>query len=232
MMYMGGKAQIAKHIVAFLNQHRTEGQLFVEPFLGGCNILPLMDLPKWGNEINKSIGMFYVALRDGWVPPRFVPEEEYQDLKDEKDSVLRGFVGIACSFGGKWFGGYARGTGIRNYALNGYNTAMKTAPKLQGALITWMNYQDMTIPDGSLVYCDPPYAGTTGYNKTKFDHDAFWQWVRDLSSRCTVFVSEYSAPPDFQEVWRMERGCGLKQGKNGVKAIRVERIFQYKGTKQ
>ena len=231
MRYMGGKAKIAKHIVAFLNQHRQPGQLFVEPFLGGCNILPLMALPKWGNEINPSIGMFYSALRDGWEPPGTVTEEEYKALRHAEHSPLRGFAGMACAFGGDFFAGYAtQKTGTRNYANNGRNTALKTQPGLQGSTITWTDYRDMIIPDGSLVYCDPPYAGTTGYNKTQFDHDAFWQWVRALSLRCTVFVSEYTAPDDFEVVWEYVRDCGLKQGKNSTesKPKRIERIFQYK----
>jgi len=111
MRYMGGKFRIAKKIVELLNSYRTDGQLFVEPFMGGCNILPLMTLPKWGNDINKSVSMCFEAIRDGWVPPSNVSEELYNQLKNEDDSSLRGFVGIACSFGGKFFGGYARGGG-------------------------------------------------------------------------------------------------------------------------
>jgi DNA adenine methylase len=225
MRYMGGKAKIAKKLTAFLNTYRQPGQLFVEPFLGGCNILPLMDLPKWGNEINPSIGMCFAAIRDGWEPPADVSEGEYRALMEEDDTPMRGFAGSACSFGGKWFGGYARGQGARNYATEGRNNATKIRPGLQGATITWMDYRDMTIPDGSLVYCDPPYATTTDY-KTRFDHDAFWQWVRGLSTRCTVLVSEYVAPIDFEVVWELERDCGLKQGKNGGKAVRVERVFK------
>lgn len=60
-----------------------------------------------------------------------------------------------------------------------------------------MDYRDLPLPDGCVVYCDPPYAGTNGYglHKSAFDHDAFWDWAR----RCEVplFVSEYTAPKDF-----------------------------------
>lgn len=60
-----------------------------------------------------------------------------------------------------------------------------------------MDYRDVPLPDGCVVYCDPPYAGTNGYglHKSAFDHDAFWDWAR----RCEVplFVSEYTAPKDF-----------------------------------
>lgn len=60
-----------------------------------------------------------------------------------------------------------------------------------------MDYRDVPLPDGCVVYCDPPYAGTNRYGRdgTAFDHDAFWDWAR----RCEVplFVSEYTAPKDF-----------------------------------
>lgn len=60
-----------------------------------------------------------------------------------------------------------------------------------------MDYRDVQLPDGCVVYCDPPYAGTNAYglHKSAFDHDAFWDWAR----RCEVplFVSEYTAPKDF-----------------------------------
>lgn len=229
MRYMGGKARIAKYIVEFLNQHRQKGQLFVEPFMGGCNILPLMALPKWGNDINQSVAMCFDAIRDGWEPPSEVDETSYSMLKSAEHSALRGFVGMACSFGGKFFGGYARGQDTRNYALNGKRNADKIRPSLQGARITWQDYREMNIPDGSLVYCDPPYATTTDY-ETQFDHDIFWQWVRELSVRCTVFVSEYCAPPDFDCVWERARDCGLKSGKNSTEKqpTRAERIFKWR----
>lgn len=229
MRYMGGKAKIAKRIVAFLNQHRRkEGQTFIEPFLGGCNILPLMALPKWGNEINASIILFYEALRDGWVPPADVTEEEYRGLRHAPDSPLKGFARMSCSFGGDWNRGYAKDGEGRNYATSGKNTAMKTKGGLQGAVFSSVSYDQMdAFPPNSLIYCDPPYKGVSGYGNP-FDHDAFWQWVRDKTKEGhTVFVSEYAAPPDFVEVWTTERGCGLACGKNGSKAVRVEKIFTW-----
>jgi hypothetical protein len=74
-----------------------------------------------------------------------------------------------------------------------------------------MRYEDFTplIPPESIVYCDPPYAGTTGYGGAKTDvelgeslslntwnRSAFWRWADKLvEAGQRVFVSEYSGPP-------------------------------------
>lgn len=34
---------------------------------------------------------------------------------------------------------------------------------LRKAQFTCLDYRDVVIPDGSIVYCDPPYAKTTSY---------------------------------------------------------------------
>lgn len=60
-----------------------------------------------------------------------------------------------------------------------------------------MDYRDVQLPDGCVVYCDPPYAGTDGYglHKSAFDQEAFWNWARKCER--LLFISEYSAPVDF-----------------------------------
>ncbi len=61
------------------------------------------------------------------------------------------------------------------------------------------------------MYCDPPCAGTEPYTKTcaPFDHDAFWRTMRVWAERgAHVFVSEYTAPADWQPVWTAPRGTG------------------------
>ena len=229
MQYLGGKAKIAKQIVAFLESVRKPDQMYVEPFLGGCNILPLMSGDRLGSDVNRDLILLYQALQEGWIPPTHVSEEEYQQLKNSNDhSALRGFVGIACSYSGKWFGGYARDGKGRNYALNGHNTAMKLAPLIKNdAYFAACGYQDVIPEKGELVYCDPPYKGTTGYSY-KFNHDDFWNWVRKFSQICDIYVSEYSAPDDFEVVWSLERNLEMKSSSKTGNNIRVEKIFKMK----
>jgi len=96
---------------------------------------------------------------------------------------------------------------------------------LKGIVIKNESYVDLQIPDGSVVYCDPPYANTTKY-KDGFNHELFWAWVRGLVSQGhDVFVSEYVAPEDFVSVWSktvnntLVKDTGSKTG--------VERLFRY-----
>ena len=64
------------------------------------------------------------------------------------------------------------------------------------------DYRNYVYQDGDVVYCDPPYEGTSGYGR-EFDHEAFWQWCRTRDF--PVYVSEYRAPEDFISVWCKEK---------------------------
>src|SRR5690606_29887732 len=122
--------------------------------------------------------------------------------------------------GGKWFGGYRRDSiGKRDYSLEAYNNYMAQAPRLCGVDFRCSSYEKLEIPKGSIIYCDPPYAGTTKYATGAFDHAAFWQWWRDkVQEGHKGFVSEYSAPEDFISVWEKKvnnplvKDTGSKQG--------------------
>jgi len=227
MRYLGGKARIAKKVVEVLEEYRLPNQVFVEPFVGGCNITPLMTGSRIASDLLEEVILFYMALQRGYEPPKVVTELEYKYLKDSPPSPLKGFVGIACSYSGKFFGGYAR-SGDRNYALNGYNTAKKTAPKIQGVDFRHCSYLDLELPDNSLIYCDPPYTSTTNYSTGKFDSEAFWNWCRGKAEDGhTVIISEYSAPDDFVEIWSIERNLEMRTNKSSTEK-RTERLFMLK----
>ena len=86
-----------------------------------------------------------------------------------------------------------------------------------------LDYRSVPIPLGSLVYADPPYAGTDGYNDAAFDHAAFWEWVRTRPFQ--VYVSEYSAPPDFFPVFQTEK-ISTYSAKNNTRT--VEKLFLHR----
>ena len=82
------------------------------------------------------------------------------------------------------------------------------------------SYQDVNIPDDCIIYCDPPYFGTAGYDKNLFNHDEFWQWCRD--QKHSVFVSEYTAPSDFivvAEIMHRSTLSGSSNTKNSVENL-------------
>jgi DNA adenine methylase len=102
--------------------------------------------------------------------------------------------------------------------------ALKQSPLLQGVRFVNESYLDLTIPDNSLIYCDPPYKGMTGY-KCKFNHVAFWQWCRDMvNAGHTIFVSEYNAPDGFECVWQKEIVTSLT--KDTGSKTGVEKLFR------
>jgi site-specific DNA-adenine methylase len=55
-----------------------------------------------------------------------------------------------------------------------------------------LDYRELVIPDGSVVYCDPPYESCEQRIYGKFDYSSFYDWCVDISKRSKVFVSEYS----------------------------------------
>jgi len=197
---MGSKNRIAKHILPIMLEHRKEGQYWVEPFVGGANMIDKVEGLRIGNDSHVYLIALLKALQNGWIPPTQVTKEYYYEIKSNPDSYkpeVVGFVGFLCSFGGKWWGGYAKNTKGDNYAERGSRVLSKQAIKLNGISFCSCSYHGLIIPKNSLIYCDPPYEGVTGY-KGKFDHMLFWQWCRDKSNEGhTVFISEYNAPEDF-----------------------------------
>jgi hypothetical protein len=69
--------------------------------------------------------------------------------------------------------------------------------RLEQLELTSLSYDQVTITPNSIIYCDPPYKGTAGY-VSNFDHDKFWQWVRNHQT--PIFISEYQAPPDIKTI--------------------------------
>ena len=80
---------------------------------------------------------------------------------------------------------------------------LKTA-LLQGIQIYECKYDSWETSENCLIYCDPPYISskkTWPLNYKGFDHAKFWQWVRKMSRKNIVIVSEYEAPDDFKVIW-------------------------------
>ena len=72
----------------------------------------------------------------------------------------------------------------------------------------------------SLIYCDPPYQGTTGYKTGAFNHEEFFEWCRQMKSKGNiVFVSEYNAPDDFELVWQGEILGSFKKERKAVEKL-------------
>lgn len=231
MRYMGGKSRIAKHIVAELRKYYVDGMTYVEPFVGGANVIAKVDFAekRIAGDIDPQLIRMWEAVANGWVPPETLSEDEYRRLKlEQPDDPITGFAKYGCSFGGKAWGGYPRDkTGKRDLC----NEQSRHIVLQRGGLVSvaWYCglYTAAPVTENCLIYCDPPYAGTTDY-KTNFDHDAFWNVIREWSKNNTVLVSEYNAPDDFEVVWQLERKTGLKKS-NGKAHDATEKLFKWSG---
>ena len=227
MQYLGGKSKTRKQISGFLESVRKSGQTYFEPFVGGAWVLQEMSGKRIAGDGNDALIAMYKALQDGWVPPAFVSEDEYRAVKKANDlqDPMTVFCGIGCSFAGKLWGGYARSKGKTCYAESSRNSLLKQLPKIKDVEFLYGMYTDHS-PEGMLVYCDPPYAGTTAYGAfSGFDHDVFWNTIRDWSGKNTVVVLEYQAPDDFRCVAEFSSQMGMTAGNERPK--RTERLFMY-----
>jgi DNA adenine methylase len=228
MRYVGSKGRHAKDIVPILESHWSDHKFYIEPFVGGGNLFCKVSLPnKIGFDADKYPIALLKAIRDGWVPPENISEEEYYSVKSNKDSFADhyvAFVGFCCSFSGKFFGGYARDRNNTNYAAVGSRSLLRQSCGLSGANLAVRRYEEMGyIPSKSLIYCDPPYKGTQGYTNS-IDHEHFWSWCRGLvKGGHTVFVSEYEAPNYAKVVWSKSVGSTLDHKNRGK--TNTEKLF-------
>lgn len=231
MQYLGGKKRIAKQIVEFLDPHINESKYYFEPFCGSCTIIEKIEnIKRYASDKNEYLIDLYIALQNGWIPPKNITEEEYRYVKNNKEEnkALTAFCGIGCSYSGKWFGGYCRDKKTtRNYALNAHNTLMNQLPKIKDIVFKYKDYKECK-PKNALIYCDPPYANTTKYDLFNgFDNNEFWEIMRMWSKNNLVFISEYKAPDDFKCVLEIATRTDLRN-KNGKMIPRIEKLFQIK----
>jgi len=225
---MGSKNRIAKYILPIMLAERNPDQWWVEPFVGGANMIDKVEGKRIGSDNHKHLVALHKALQSGWIPPTEVEKEMYYEIKSNQEKYsdeLIGFVGFLCSFGGKWWGGYAANKKGDNYADRGSRVLTKQAKSFNGIDFRCCSYLELDIPPNSLIYCDPPYEGTTAY-KGGFDHEVFWQWCREKTSEGhIVFVSEYNSPTDFECVKEIEHKTILDKNSQYK---RVEKLFRYK----
>ena len=229
MKYMGSKARIAKYILPIILSNRKEGQWYVEPFCGGCNTLDKVTGNRVGCDSNEYLIALFDAVRDNDLSflPDAISEDEYNYIKDNQNTLPKkqvAFCGFNATFGAKWFGGYARPrkNGYNRDVICGKNELIRQQPLLAGVTFLCKSYLDLKLNKPCIIYCDPPYEGTTKY-KDKFNHAELWAWCRRMKAEGhTIFISEYNAPDDFKCVWQKEITNSLSL-KDALKP--VEKLF-------
>lgn len=241
MVYLGSKAQIANWLIPILNSIIQKYGItnYYEPFVGGANVIDKIKCEhRIGNDKNKPLIALLEVARDNFEAIPKDGNKEWFDRaraiytgksNEEMDDYLIGAIGWLAGYSGKGLvGSYANDSGTRHYYTERYNNLKAQAPNLQGIEFICADYQKLEIPDDSLIYCDPPYQGTTGYGyawERAFDYDIYWNWVRDKSKSCYVVCSEEQFPEDFIVVAKQDKKRTVAQTKRQIK---IEKLGVYK----
>jgi DNA adenine methylase len=237
MQYLGGKArlggQIVSAILTDLGATRLSGVVDLCAGAGGVThqFADVSDRVV-AVEAHPGLVALHRALQARWVPPENVSEEEYRMLRRGNPAdPLVAFAEFGCSFGGKSWGGYARNVagnaGARNYAMNAKRALLKDVRQnvdhIAADALTWEPYSGLTV-----AYCDPPYAGTTGYAAVSpcKELGAWWRKMRSLADRgIAAFLSEYADVPPLGIAARLVWSAPTREGLR-PKGARIERLWR------
>lgn len=223
--YLGSKARHADEITGITLATRRPGQAYVEPFVGGGNVICRVP-QSMGRRIANDLNPYMAALLDAlgnrdWQPPETMTEPEWRKImrwataKDPKlenrppdEKALFAFSATGPTFGSMWCGPWAKDDPAGTRYRQARENCLRDAPGLKGVEFHHGQYFDLEFPPESLIYCDPPYSDTTGYEgaaqkiavgesagKNNWSAKKFWQWCdARVDAGCTVFVSEYKGP--------------------------------------
>lgn len=185
---------------------------------------------KFGFDNNKYLIAFWKSIQAGWNPFENIKmtKELYDIVKEHKEEYhpeIVALVGFCSTYNAKWFGGYAgtiktKDGKFRNYYDEAVRNVLKQASHVQDVIFECADYREIKT-EGSLIYCDPPYIGKTGYCDY-FDHSQFWDWCRKMSEKNIVLCSEYIAPKDFMCIWQKELTTTLDKNSRSQS---VEKLF-------
>ena len=167
--------------------------------------------------------------------PLHISKEEYHAVKNSPQDYpdwYVGLIGFCASFGAGCWNGLANPrprhdsknyNKVRDYSNESIRNILKQAPKLKDVHFTCADFRDIEIPDGAVIYCDPPYRGTRKYkNQPDFPYDEYYDWCRDVSKRAKIFMSEASMPDDFKIIWEKELRQQLDKSNRNY---RPERLY-------
>lgn len=249
--YKGNKFQILENIYSTLRSlNMPEIKGFVDAFTGGGSFAYFMaekGYPVIANDLDEAIIELHKLCKDpvrkntiyDWY--RFpYTKQGFKDILHE-ETAKGAFVRSLWSFSND---GKTYLTSTENEQNKIEQFIMGTAEPnsrfkhIEDIILLWTrkelqldflcgSYEDLEIPDGYVVYADPPYAGTSKYRAGDFNHAAFYDWA--LSQKGLVFISEYSMPEDFFLVdeyfkWN-EAGRGAR-GKPGVERLYCNKSVQ------
>lgn len=214
MPYYGGKGRIGDHIGKVINKYikSTGTGLYFEPFFGMGGVTVHIKAPKkLVCDANPSMVAMWKAVLNGKFryPSKPISREKWGKYKFGKDTPLKGFFGVAQSFGANPYVGYTKDEARKIAQFNSTKRALKRlVPQLKNVKMcekagSYSNFE----PKKCVVYCDPPYANTRCFAMKEtagFDSNKFWKIMDRWAKSNLVFVSEASPRKGWKTVWQMD----------------------------
>ena len=250
MKYMGSKNRIAKNILPIILKNRTKDQYYIEPFVGGANIIDKVDGKRIGLDLNPYLISLFKGLQENkplifnidknlYDKARNQYYNEIKGLNSENNfsSFELGWIGFMASANGRFFEGGYSGKSItksgltRDYIKESINNILKQKENLIDIDFFNKDYRDFNYPNNSIIYCDIPYKDTKAYSfSKKFNYEEFYDWVRNMNNKGhEIFISEYSMPNDFKIIWEQEVKSSLSANNiSGGNKTSIERLFVLK----
>ena len=246
MKYLGGKHQNGKYIANILNHlsppENVDG--YLEPFCGSLGVFKHMTNYKKSiaSDIQPDLIKLWNDVKNNkFTPPKYkITDKVWENAKKLKSpNSMKAFIGFGCSFGGVFFIGNAQKydrQNKRDFRQETINSINKIKPLIQKKNILFKNKSyDKYNPKSMLIYCDPPYIGTTKYKGIEtFNHDKFWKKMREWSKDNIVVISEENAPKDFICIWEKKKRRTLlktsktKYNKSNKRFYSTEKLFIHK----
>jgi DNA adenine methylase len=232
-------------IIPIITKNLTPSRSYVEPFCGGLNIIRHIHHPRRiANDSNSLLQKMWRSIQTGeFKQDDFYTREKYEDIKRDYQSggtkysdAEKAFAGYTCSWRGIFFHSFnTSNTQKREYqklasyrVLNGVSYSSKEkSVGLEGITFKSVDYKELYIPEGSIVYCDPPYrnCNSDSYSVDKsFDYAEYYLWLIQTACSSEVYVSELSMPEEhFEVVWSKDFTHQLKSNRNVC-----ERLYRVK----
>jgi len=213
MNMMGGKWRQGRKIAESIRPVLTKDKTYYEPFCGALSVA--IRISEFFNgkmimsDANESLINMWKEIFRGWEPPDIVTEEMYNEVKniiDPKDPMTA-YCGHGMSFGGKWFGGYAR----NNRKVERYTELKKSINFKKQTILKTINCNNIKfkvsdyskiVDSNQIFYLDPPYSMRTKAYPVSINGSEFWDYARSLVKlKNWVFITEFKFPNDFTPIY-------------------------------